>query len=79
MRHTNVVRKKENICVHAVYGTKGKRSIRARPRVSYVEQFPDDLSDLTAEDESKSDVYVSPATDEESLANLLEPARACLT
>jgi hypothetical protein len=24
MRHTNVVRKKEKICVHAVYGTEGK-------------------------------------------------------
>ncbi|CAN9182708.1 unnamed protein product [Alternaria alternata] len=33
-------------------------------------EFPDDLSDLTAEDESKSDVYVSPATDEESEADI---------
>ncbi|RYN75563.1 hypothetical protein AA0117_g6173 [Alternaria alternata] len=48
----------------------GGRSIRARPRVSYVEQFPDDPSDLTAEDESESDVYVSPATDEESEAEI---------
>ena len=48
----------------------GGRSIRARPRVSYVEQFPDDPSDLTAGDESESDVYVSPATDEESEADI---------
>ncbi|CAN9451231.1 unnamed protein product [Alternaria alternata] len=48
----------------------GGRSIRARPRVSYVEQFPDDPSDLTAEDESESDVYVSSATDEESEADI---------
>jgi site-specific DNA-cytosine methylase len=46
------------------------RSIRARPRVSYVEQYPDDPSDLTAGDESESDVYVSPATDEESEADI---------
>jgi DUF4097 and DUF4098 domain-containing protein YvlB len=45
-------------------------SIRARPRVSYVEQYPDDPSDLTAGDESEPDVYVSPATDEESEADI---------
>ena len=38
--------------------------------MSYVEQFPDDPSDLTAGDESESDVYVSPATDEESEADI---------
>jgi hypothetical protein len=49
------------------------RSRRARPRVSYVEQFPDDASDqdesLIAEDDSESDVYMSLTTDEESEAD----------
>lgn len=48
----------------------GGRSMRARSRVSYVEQFPDDVSDQgggpAVEDEDVSDLYMSPATDEES-------------
>ncbi|KAG9186178.1 hypothetical protein G6011_02734 [Alternaria panax] len=55
----------------------GRRSIRARPRVSYVVQFSDDASDqggvLALEDESESDVsdvYMSPTTDEESEADI---------
>ncbi|KAL1794298.1 hypothetical protein ACET3X_007719 [Alternaria dauci] len=56
----------------------GRRPIRARPRVSYVEPSFEDASDyggdLTDNDEgegeSESDVYMSPTTDEESEADI---------
>jgi hypothetical protein len=50
------------------------RTSRARPRISYVEQYLDDVSDpdvgLASKEEDESDVYNAPATDEEEESEL---------